>query len=195
MLRVIMQKRRPAPRIDDQRLNSRRNQDLWDYWKTNKMAAAKPPGPPKWRYASAMRLHIENRTRTGEKPDDVRTDANKSACASGNFHLDALNCACPLEIPKSGYKSSQRSRSWLIPSENLAPYTSFLPLLESTCTCLTTWFSTSAYTSLKLIWASGAELSPIVKHRWSIHLSTETWVRHCWIITLLFSHGLLLIGF
>ena len=58
---------------------------------------------------------------------------------------------------------------------------------------LPTQFSTLAYTSLKLIWASGAELSPIVKHRWSIHLSTETWVRHCWIITLLFSHGLLLI--
>ena len=158
MLRVIMQRRRPAPRIDDQRLNSRRNQDLWDHFKTNKMAAAKPPGPPKWRYASAMRLHIENRTRNGKNPDDVRTDANKSACASGNFHLDALNCACPLEIPKSGYKSSQRSRSWLISSENLATYTSFLPL----------WihFHLSHYSvlipCLTLLWslfdASGAEL-------------------------------------
>ena len=110
-LRVIMQKGPTTPRINDRRLNSRRNQELLDCLKTNKMAAAKPPGPQKRRHAGAVRLHIENRTRTGKNPDDVRTDANKSACASGKFHLDALICACPLEIPESGYKSSQRSCS------------------------------------------------------------------------------------
>ena len=141
-LRVITQRRRPAPRDRRQRLNARRNQDLWNCFKTNKMAAVKLPGPPKWRYARAMRLYIENRTKTGEKPDDVRSDATKSACASGNFHWDALDCACPLGIPKSGYKSSQRSRSWLIPSEDLATYTSILSFFGSTCICFSTQFPT-----------------------------------------------------
>ena len=123
-----MQKRPTTPRISDGRRNSRRNQELLDCLKTNKMAAAKPPGPQKRRHAGAVRLHIENRTRTGKNPHDARTDATKSACASGKFHLDALICACLLEIPESGYKSSKRPRSSLTPSKNLAPYTSFLPL-------------------------------------------------------------------
>ena len=75
MLRVIMQKGPTTPRINDGRLNSRRNQELLDCLKTNKMAAAKPPGPQKRRHAGAVRLHIENRTRTGKNPHDARTDA------------------------------------------------------------------------------------------------------------------------
>ena len=72
------------------------------------------------------------------KPDDVTSDATKSACASGNFHWDALDCACPLGIPKSGYKSSQRSRSPPIPSEDLATDTLILSLFGSTCICFST---------------------------------------------------------
>ena len=42
MLRVIMQKRPTTPRINDGRRNSRRNQELLDCLKTNKMAAKTP---------------------------------------------------------------------------------------------------------------------------------------------------------
>ena len=141
-LRAITQRRRPAPKDWRQRLNARRNQALWNWFKTDKMAAMKPSEPSKWRYARAKRVYIENRTKTWGKPDDVTTDATQSACSNGNFHWDALDCACPLEIPVSGYKSSQRSRSWLIPSEDLATYTSILSFFGSTCICFSTQFPT-----------------------------------------------------
>ena len=129
-LRAIKQRRRPTPKDRRQRLNARRNQDSWNSFKTDKMAAEKPSGPSKWRYARAKRKQNQN----WEKPDDVTSDATKSACSNGNFHWDALDCACPLEIPKSGYKSSQRSHSWLIPRVDLATYTSILSFFGSTCT-------------------------------------------------------------
>ena len=137
-----MQRRHTMPEDWWQPLTDGRNRALWNWCKSDKMAAMKPSDHAKGRYARAERVHIETRTKTWGKPGDEITDATQSACPSGNFHWDALDCACPLEIPVSGYKSSQRSRSWLIPSEDLATDTPILSFFGSTCICFSTQFPT-----------------------------------------------------
>ena len=97
MLRVIMQRRRPAPRIDDQRLNSRRNQDLWDYFKTNKMAATK-----RRYFLSMLRSallwkfprNLGFPTKTEPKLREFQSQAIKAASnqALGSFHFRPAHC-------------------------------------------------------------------------------------------------------
>ena len=94
------------------------------------MAAMKPSEHSKGRYARAERVHIETRTKAWGKPGYEITDATQSACSSGIFHWDALDCACILGIPVFGYKSSQRSHSALTPSEDFATDTQILSLLD-----------------------------------------------------------------
>ena len=74
--------------------------------------------------------HCKNRTKVWKNPRLHNTDATLGACPGGNFRRDALDCACTLEIPVFGYKSSQRSHSDLTPNEDFATDTQILSLSD-----------------------------------------------------------------
>ena len=98
---------------------------------TDKKVTKWPPRSQQNMQKDATHGQCENRTKVWKNPVLHNTDATLSACPGGNFHRDALDCACILEFPDSGYKSSQQRRSASHSQPDLALYTSFLPLWNS----------------------------------------------------------------
>ena len=97
---------------------------------TDKKVTKWPPRSQQNMQKDATHGQCENRTKVWKNPVLHNTDATLSACSSGIFHWDALDCACILGIPVFGYKSSQRSHSPLTPSEDFATDTQILSLLD-----------------------------------------------------------------
>ena len=98
---------------------------------TDKKVTKWPPRSQQNMQKDATHEQCENRTKVWKNPVLHNTDATLGACPSGNFHRDALDCACILGIPVFGYKSSQQRRSASHSQPDLALYTSFLPLWNS----------------------------------------------------------------